>query len=54
MLYSDYATTTLTDYNRNRKREGKGVTKKKVRKERAREKKFELLDIYANRDKENR
>jgi hypothetical protein len=34
MLYSDYATTTLTDYNRNRKREGKGVTKKKESKER--------------------
>jgi hypothetical protein len=51
--------TTLTDYNQNRKSEEKGVTKKKESKKRERDgerqKKIELLDIYANKERaENR
>jgi hypothetical protein len=48
--------TTLTDYNQNRRREGKRCDKKIEEEKRARvyerrKRKFELLDVYANRDK---
>lgn len=52
MLYSDYTMTTLADYNRDRKGKNKKVwQKKRIEKERER-KRVELLDVYANRDRE--
>jgi hypothetical protein len=55
MSYSDHDTTTLTDYNRKEKEKEKVWQKemrKKSKKGETERWKVELLDIYANRDRE--